>query len=341
MGGFEQDADAGSPCRLARRMWLGAALTLALPYGARAQGQERIARVGILQTWPATDFVDRLDAFKSALRERGHVEGRNIQFVFRSTDGRSADVGRLARELVEQKPDVVFAATTFAAVAVHAQTRQIPVVIAIAADPVGAKLVSTLARPGGNVTGMSSNNVELVPKRFQLLAEIIGGRPTRAAVLYAPDDPSNVLAVQQAQAAARRFGIDLRPVGVGDGKELPAAFSALRAEKIEMLLVAAGAVMDAHARTIAELAAQYRIPAMYAAPEFVDGGGLIAYSTDFVANFRAAAVYVDKILKGAKPADLPVEQSNRFVLAINRRAANALGLHIPQSLILQADRIVE
>ncbi len=327
-------------------MWLAAALARALSLflplgGVRAQVQGRMARVGILQTWAATDFVDRLEAFKSGLRDLGHVEGQNIQFVFRSAGGRTAEVDRLARELVEQNPDVVFAATTFAAVAVHTHTRQIPVVIAIAADPVGAKLVSSLARPGGNVTGMTTNNVELMPKRFQLLAELTGGKPSRAAMLYAPGDPSNVLALQQAQGAARQFGIPLRPVGLGDGKELPAAFAAMQAEKIDTLFVAAGAVTDSHARGIAELAARYRIPAIYGAPEFVDAGGLISYSTDFAANFKAAATYVDKILKGAKPSDLPVEQSNRFLLVIHRGAANALGLNVPRSLMLRADRVVE
>lgn len=300
-----------------------------------------MARVGILQTWPVTDFADRLDAFKSGLRDLGHVEGQNIEFLFRSAEGRTADVARLARELVELRPEVIFAPTTFAAVAVHALTRQIPIVIAIAADPVGAKLVASLARPGGNVTGMTTNNVELVPKRLQLLAEITGGRPSRMALLYAPADPSNVLGLQQAQAVARQFGIELRPVALGDGRELPAAFAALRAERIEMLLVAAGAIMDSHARAIAQLAAQFRIPAMYGAPEFVDAGGLASYSTDFVANFRAAAAYVDKILKGAKPADLPVAQSDRFQLVLHRGAAQSLRLAIPPSLAMRADRIVD
>ena len=312
-----------------------------VPNVATAQTQAKMYRVGILQTWPTGDFVERLAAFKSGLRALGYVEAQNILFEFRSAEGRTSEVPKLASELVELNVDVIFAPTTAAAMAVHARTRQIPIVIAVAADPVAAKLISTLARPGGNVTGMTTNSGEIVPKRLQLLQELAGGRASRAGMLYAPADASNVLGLRQAQDAARQLGIDLKPISIGKEEELRGAFSAMRAEKLELLLVSAGAVMDSHARQIAELAAASKVPALYGAPEFVEAGGLISYSASFVDNFRGAASYVDKILKGAKPADMPVEQSSKFLLVVNRKAAKSLGLNIPSSLMVRVDRLIE
>ncbi|MBI3919469.1 MAG: ABC transporter substrate-binding protein [Betaproteobacteria bacterium] len=314
---------------------------VAVPVAATAQTQGKIPRVGILQTWPTAEFVERLAAFKSGLRALGYVEAQNILFEFRSAEGKTSEVPKLASELVGLNVDVIFAPTTVAAMAVHAKTRQIPIVIAVAADPVAARLISTLAHPGGYVTGMTTNNLDIIPKRLQLLREITGGRASRAAMLYAPGDASNVLGLHQAQDAARQLGIDLRPIGVRNEEELRGAFSSVRAEKIEMLLVSAGAVTDSHARKIAELAAASRVPALYGAPEFVEAGGLISYSASFIDNFRGAASYVDKILKGAKPADMPVEQSSKFLLVVNRKAARSLGLNIPPSLMLRVDRVIE
>lgn len=308
---------------------------------AGAQPAGHVPRVGILQTWPVAVLVDRLEAFKRRMRELGYEEGRNIVFEFRSTEGRTADVHRLAAELVELNVDVIFAPTTVAATAVHARTRTIPIVIAIAADPVGVKLADSLARPGRNVTGMTTNNLEIVPKRFQLLGELIGGRPFRAALLYAPADPSNVLVLRHAQEAARQRGIDLKPIAVDGDAGLRAAFVALRAERTEGLFVAAGAVMDSRARQIAEMAALAKIPAIYGAPEFVEVGGLMSYSSDFADNFARAATYVDRILKGGRPADMPIEQSNKFLLVVNRTAVRSLGLSIQPPLMLQVDRVVD
>jgi putative ABC transport system substrate-binding protein len=314
---------------------------VAFPVAATAQTQGKISRVGILQPWPTTEFVERLAAFKNGLRELGYVEAQNIRFEFRSAEGKTSELPKLASELVGLNVDVIFAPTTVAAMAAHEKTRLIPIVFAVVADPVGARLISTLARPGGNVTGMTTNNMEIVPKRLQLLREITGGKASRAAILYAPGDASNVLGLRQAQDAARQLGIDLRPIGVGSGEELKGAFAAVRAEKIQMLLVSAGAVTDSHARRIAELAAESKVPAIYGAPEFVEAGGLISYSASFIDNFRSAALYVDKILKGAKPADIPVEQSSKYLVVINRKAARFLGLNIPPSVMLRVDREIE
>lgn len=318
------------------------ALLALAPFLPRTRAQTaRLPTVGILQSWPDTAFVERLAAFKEGLRELGLEEGRNVRFEMRSAQGRVPELGRLAQELVEMRVDVVFAATTAAAAAAHARTREIPIVIAVAADPVGTGLASSLARPGGNVTGMTSNNVEITPKRLQLLLEIAGGGATRAAVLYATHDASNLAAVRMAQDAARRMQIGLRPFGLASADELRGAFAAMQSERIEMLMVAAGALADSSARTIVDLAAQSRLPAMYGAPEFVEAGGLMSYSTDFVANFRGAAGYVDRILKGERPADMAIEQSRKYLLVFNARTARALGLSMPASLRMQVDRIVE
>lgn len=309
--------------------------------GALAQAQGKMPTVGILQAWADSEYLERLAAFKSGLRDLGYVEAKNIQFVMRSAQGKVPELARLASELVDLKVDVIFAATTAAAIAAHAKTREIPIVIAVASDPVGAGLVASLARPGGNVTGMTTNNVEIVPKRLQLLREIAGTGATRAAMLYSSNDASNLLALRLAQDAARRMNIELTPIGLASADELKGAFAAILAAKTEMLFVSAGAVTDSSARTIADLAAKGRMPAMYGAPEFVEAGGLVSYSTDFVENFRAAASYVDKILRGARPADLSVEQSSKYLLVFNSKAARALGLSVPASLQLQIDRIVE
>jgi putative ABC transport system substrate-binding protein len=308
---------------------------------AKAQAQARLSTVGILLHWPETAFVDRMAAFKERLRELGLEEGRQLRFELRSAQGRVADLGRLAQELVDLKVDLIFAPTTVAAVAAHARTREIPIVIAVAADPVGSGLAASLARPGGNVTGMTTNNVEIVPRRLQLLHELVGGQATRAALLYATNDASNLAGLRLAQGAARRLQLELQAIGVASAAELPAAFAAMRTARAEMLFVAAGAVTDSAAGAIVDLAAQARLPAMYGAPEFVEAGGLMSYSSDFVASFRAAAGYVERILKGARPADLPIEQASKYLLFFNARTARALGLSLPASLQMQVDRIIE
>ena len=188
---------------------------------------------------------------------------------------------------------------------------------------------------------MASNNVGPAPKRLPLLRGITGGSATRAAMLYATNDPSNLLALHMVQDGARRMNIEIRPFGLTRADELTGAFAAMRTERIEMLVVAAGVLADSNARAIADLAAQDRPPALYGAPEFVEAGGLMSYSTDFVVDFRAAASYVDKILKGARPQELPIEQSSRYLMVLNAKAARALGLSVPALLRMPIDRIVD
>jgi len=236
---------------------------------------------------------------------------------------------------------VIFAGTTPAALAARDATATIPIVFAIVADPIGAKLVSSLARPGGNVTGLTTNNIETTGKRLEILTEMLGGRVSRVALLFNPSDASNVLALHVVEDLAHKLRFSFRPFAAKGQEDLAGAFSAMAAERIDLVLVAAGVLTLAHASEIAELAARARLPAIYATREFVEAGGLVSYSASFADNYYRAASYVDKILKGAKPADLPVEQATKFEFVINLKATKALGLTIPQSLLLRADEVIQ
>lgn len=319
-----------------------AALVIALSAlpTARAQVAAKAPRVGVLDGWPPDIFPGRLSAFKEGLRAAGYAEPANLQIVYRTANGRLGDLPAIAAELVGLKVDIIFAPTTLAAVAARNATRQIPIVFAVAADPIGAKLVATLARPGGNITGMTTSNTEVAPKRLQLLKELLNGKVSRIALVMNPGDQSNVLGAKSMQDAGRALGIDVHPAEVRSAEDLERTFASLATARFDGIAVAAGALTDTHARRIAELAARARVPTMYGAPEYVDYGGLVSYSASFSDNYRGAAGYVDRILRGAKPAELPVEQSSSFELVINRKTAAALGIVIAPSLLLQA-RVVE
>jgi putative ABC transport system substrate-binding protein len=307
---------------------------------ARAQSNAKVPRVGVLDGWPTDVFPGRLSAFKEGLRAAGYAEPANLQIVYRTANGKLGDLPALAAQLVSLKVDVVFAPTTLAAVAARDATREIPIVFAVAADPIGAKLVASLARPGGNVTGMTTGNTQVAPKRLQLLKEILKGKVSRIALVMNPGDQSNVVAAKAMQDAGRTLGIDVVPLEVRSAEDVERTFASLATARFDGIAVAAGALTDTHARRIAELAARARIPTMYGAPEYVEYGGLVSYSASFADNYRGAAGYVDRILRGAKPAELPVEQSSSFELVINRKTAAALGLSIAPSLLAQA-RVVE
>jgi putative ABC transport system substrate-binding protein len=237
--------------------------------------------------------------------------------------------------------DVIVAGTTAAALAAKGATGTIPIVFAVAADPVGVGLVASLARPGGNATGLTTANVDIIPKRLQLLTEIARGKVTRVAVLFNPADASNVIVWRNTQEAAAKLGISVRAFAVKSAEDYEPAFSAMAADHVDAAMVAAGALTDSHAGQLAALAARFRVPAMYGARGFVQAGGLVSYSASFSDNYRRAAGYVHKILKGAEPGDLPVEQANRFELAINLRTARELGLNLAPSFRLRADFVVE
>jgi len=325
-----------------RRDFAGLSVALVVaPRSARAQRPAAVARVGVLETSSPAAFPDRLEALRQGLAELGHVDGQTLVLEYRWAHGKSADLPRLAAELVRLRVDVIVAGTTAAALAAKEASSTIPIVFAVAADPVGVGLISGLAKPGGNATGLTTGNVELVSKRMELLNEIAGGKVSRGALLFYPGDLSNVLVVPVAQDAARRLGWPLSSFPVNGAQDFEAAFSVMASDRIDALLVAAGALTDSHPRQLAELAARIRVPAMYSARGFVEAGGLVSYSASFSDNYRRAAAYVHKILRGAAPGDLPVEQSSRFELAINLRTAKQLNLNIPPSFRLRADFVIE
>jgi len=305
-----------------------------------AQPALRTARIGILEGMPPEVFAGRFEAFKEGLRAAGYAEGSDLEFVHRTANGELGALPALAAELVRLKVDVIFAATTAAAVAARDATKHVPIVFAVAADPIGAKLVDSLARPGGNLTGMTTSNTDVAQKRLQLLKELLNGKASRIAVVFNPGDQSNVIGAKLLRDAGRALGIDTFAREVRNQADLERTFHRLASERVDGAAVAAGALTDTHGRLITELAAQARIPTMYGAPEFVEGGGLLSYSASFTGNYRRAAEYVDRILRGARPAELPVEQSRALELVINRKAAAALGLAIPRSLLLQA-RVID
>jgi len=306
-----------------------------------ARTQAKVLRIGVLQGWPPTAFPHRLQAFRDGLAELGHTERRTYALELRSSRGDAKLLSALAAELAGMNVDAIFAATTVTALAAKRATSRIPIVIAVVADPIGAGLVTTLARPGGNVTGLTTANTQIVPKRVQLLREIAGGTPSRIGLLMNPNDASNLIVRSGAEVEARALNFALRPFEATDRAALAAAFPRMAAERIQALMVAAGQLMDSEAKLIADLAARYRLPAIYSAPEFVEAGGLMSYSASFTDNFRRAAAYVDRILKGAAPGDLPVEQASTFEFVVNVPAAKALGLEVPASFFVQATRVIE
>jgi putative tryptophan/tyrosine transport system substrate-binding protein len=323
-----------------RRTFIGtlAGGLVAAPFAADAQPAVQVPRIGVLES---NSTSTRLVSFKQGLQERGYVEGKSIVFEYRWADGKVAEFSRLAADLARLKVDVIFAGTTPAALAARDATITIPIVFAIVADPIGVKLVSSLPRPGGNVTGLTTNNIEVAGKRLEILKEMLGGKVSRVAVLFNPADASNVLALQAIEESARKLRATVRPFPAKGPEDFAGAFSAMASERIDSVLVAAGVLTLAHAGDIAELATGTRLPVMYGTREFVEAGGLVSYSASFADNYRRAATYVDKILKGAKPADLPVEQATKFEFVINLKTAKALGLTIPQSVLLRADEVIE
>lgn len=324
--------------RLIRRRAL-MAIGLSMALTRAAWGQARTRRIGFLEFGTAEGFPLRIAAFRRGLSEQGYVDGRDLVVEYRWAKGSPAELHRLAVELAAMQLDAIVAPTTVTALAARKATATTPIVFAVPADPVGAKLVASLARPGGNVTGLTTSNVEVVPKRLQILMEIAGARSV--GLLYNPADPSNVIFADSAERAAQPLGLKVRRWPVNTVADLALAFAAIQSERIGALLVAAGALMDGQRADIAAMAAQARVPAMYGAPEFVEAGGLVSYSASFNDNYRRAAGYVSRVLKGAKPAELAVEQANEFELVLNLKAASALGVSVPQSLRLRATRIIE
>lgn len=321
----------------------GAALALGLfagPHTADAQQARAVYRIGMLETRSAEINAANVDAFRQGLAELGYKEGQNMQIVYRSSDGRDERFPALANELVGLKVDLILTRGTPAALAAKSATSIIPVVMAASGDPVGSRIVSSLARPGGNVTGLSSGITESFPKRVELLVDLLPGLKRIAAIL----NMGNPVVPPQwdiVEASARSLGIEVHLLDVRRPADLQGAFEAAAKQRAEALLVGLDGVTQSNLRRIAELAVEHRLPSIYPASDYAKLGGLMAYgSSDFHMYHRAAA-FVDKIFKGAKAADLPVEQPTKWEFVINLKTAKKLGVTIPRSLMLRADQLIE
>jgi putative ABC transport system substrate-binding protein len=296
--------------------------------------------IGVLQAGSAASTADFLQAFRDAMRQLGYVEGRNVRFEYRFADGVIERLPQLAAELVEIKPDVIVSGPLPANLAIHKATSTIPIVMGTGADPVAFRVVKSLARPGGNVTGVSNFAEELASKQLDIMRELLP-RLSRAGVLVNVTNPLHVPQWRETQTAADKAGIKLVAFEVQKIEDLPTAFATFARERVEALLVPPDVTFNAHHRQITELAASARLPAIYFNRTQAENGGLISYGPDVRDGYRRAATYVDKILKGAKPADLPIEQPTKIDLAINIKVAKALGLDIPPTLLARADAVIE
>jgi len=304
---------------------------------ADAQQVGKVWQIGILGNVPAHTW----DAFRQALRQLGYVEGQNIVVEPRWSEGRPERFPGLAAELVRLKVDVIVATSTPGVQAAKNATQTIPIVIASAADPVGTGLIASLARPGGNITGLSIlADFETRGKLLEILKEAVP-KVSRVAVLWNSTSSIEVRSLDAMQAPARALGLALRPVEARSPDEFDGAFAVMTREGADALIVMDSGLNITYRAIIVDLAAKHRLPAMYGFREFVEAGGLVSYGVNLSENYRRAAVYVDKILKGAKPADLPVEQPTRFELFINLKTAKALGLTIPQSVLIRADEVIQ
>jgi len=312
------------------------------PLVARAQQGDRIYRIGILGNVPLSDRGSaRLwGAFTDALKDLGYVPGRNSSIEYLSSDGKYERLPPLAAELVRHKVDIIVAPAAQNVVAAKLASQTIPIVMVSVGDPVGNRLVASLARPGGNVTGTSFLTSALVGKQLELLKQIVSSA-SRLAILLNPENPGHPLALEEAKVAAHSLGVQLQAVEVRGPGDFETAFEATRREHAGGLFVPWDGTFLVHLVRITELAKRTRLPALYGQRNYVDAGGLSSYGPSALESFRPAAGYVDKILKGAKPADLPVEQPTTFELVINLKTTKALGLTILPSLLGRADEIIQ
>lgn len=308
---------------------------------AVAQPVTRVPRIGVLQVGSPGASQALFDAFKQGMRERGYVEGQSVVLERRFAEGRSERLPGLAAELVRLKVDVIVTSTDQGIAAVKQQTRTIPIVMANSSDPVGTGFVASLAHPGGNITGHSAMSPELSGKRLELLKEVVPGL-SRVAFLWNPDIRGAVLDYKETETAARTLNLQLQSVEVSRAEDLDQALASVAAGRAEALVVpAVNPVAYMHRGQIVRFAERNRLPSMYGTKDFADAGGLMAFGPNAAEQWRRAAVYVDRILKGARPGDLPVEQPTQFELVINLKTARTLGLTIPQSLLRRADHVIQ
>jgi putative ABC transport system substrate-binding protein len=312
------------------------------PFAAEAQQAAKVARIGYLAGNLAANPAQH-EAFRQGLRDLGYVEGRNVVIEYRDAEGKFERLPALAADLVALKVDVIVTSETPAALAAKQATTTIPIVFSFAVDPVTSGLVASLARPGGNVTGLATLLPELVGKRLEQLTQAVPG-VSRVAVLWQPGsqvERTEKDVLKRAEVAARAVGVRLQFVEARGPENFDRAFSDMTSVRVGALTVLGSAMFFNERRRLVDLAAKNRLPAVYGLREYVDAGGLLSYGPNIADLFRRAATYVDRILKGAKPGDLPVEQPTKFELVINLKTAKALGLTIPQSVLGRADEVIQ
>jgi putative ABC transport system substrate-binding protein len=308
------------------------------PVAAHAQSPSKVWRIGMLETTSIALNVANFEAFRRALRELGYVEGRNVIIEYRSAEGQPERFAELAADLLHLNVDVIVARGTPAALALRKVTPATPVVMAAMGEPL--MLVSSLAHPAGNLTGLSSYAIDLSAKRAELLKELVPSA-ARIAVLMNMGNPAVQAEWQGLQAAAPKLGIEAELLDIRKPEDIAPAFDGASASHIGGLLVEIDALTQENSVLIAKLAADHRLPAIYSGREFIDAGGLIAYGVSYTDLYRRAARFVDKILRGASPSDLPVEQPTRFEMIINLKAARALGFTVPPTMLVLADEVIE
>jgi len=318
-----------------------AAILFALSFPAEAQQPKKIAKIGYLFGSTPAATAQNIEAFRQRLRELGHVEGKTFVLELRYGEARAERFPELARELVGLKVDVIVVSTDAAIAAVKRETQTIPIVMALSNDPVGTGFVASLARPGGNVTGLSSMSPELSGKRLELVKEVVLGL-SRVAFLWNPDVRGAVLEYKETEGAASSLGLQIQSVEVARAEDLDRAFSAVMKDRAQALIMPPlNPVAFGNRDQIASFVQKNKLPSMYAQREYVDAGGLMSYGPSIPDMHRRAATYVDKILKGTKPADLPVEQPRKFELVINLKTAKQIGLTIPPNVLARADRVIK
>ena len=317
-----------------------------MPYSLRflfpadAQQTAKVPRLGYLSGTTPYGQADRIEAFRQGLRELGYVERQNIVIEWRAAEGKLDRLPALAADLVRLKVDIIVTAGPLATRAAKEATNTIPIVISQDPDPVGNGFVASLARPGGNITGLSSLTADLSGKRLELLKEIIP-KLTRVAVFGTSTGPGNVQQRKEIELAARAFGTQLQYLDVLDPKDIESAFRGTNKGRADAVLVVPSSVLISHRKQVVELAVKSRLPAIYSTSQYVIAGGLMSYGVNTADVDRRAATYVDKILKGAKPADLPVEQPKKFEFIINLKAAKQIGLTIPPNVLVRADKVIK
>ena len=313
----------------------------AAPFVAEGQQAGKMYRIGALGEKASDPAEARLwQTFRQSLRERDWIEGANILIEDRWAEGNAARLPELAADLARLKVDLIVARSSTYVRAAKGATSTIPIVFVVHADPVGTGHVASLARPGGNITGLSLLQTDANPKGLELLVSVVPGAK-RIALLWNPDNPTHTPGLKALDGAGRTLGVQLQPIGARTGADLEGAFAAMTRARAQAVLVLASQFFFAERQRVAELAIAHRLPTMFAVKEAAEAGGLMSYGPEYGDLFRRAAIYVDKILRGAKPGELPVEQASKFELVINLKTAKAIGLNIPQSLLLRADQVIE